>query len=84
MTDQKTNRGQELEKQGWIRQFDMDAGREDEYIELYESLGDEVRVEKMSPDLMEAEKCATCLLADCNKYVIIYTRPKKQEDKPDN
>jgi len=80
---------QELEAQGrinsirWTRQFTIEAGRADEYVELYESLGDEVRVELVTPELMAAlrpaqdmaEECTICLLADCDKYVVIYTRP---------
>jgi hypothetical protein len=70
---------QELEAQGWIRQFTVEGERADEYVELYESLGDEVRVEPVAPDLMVAEECATCLLAACDKYVVIYTRPRERE-----
>ena len=66
---------QELEAQGWTRQFTIEAGRADEYVELYEEMGNEVRVEPVTPDLMVAEECATCLLAACDRYVIIYTRP---------
>ncbi len=65
---------QELEEQGWTRQFTIETKRADEYVELYEEMGHEVRVEAVTPDLMAAEECATCLLAACNEYVIIYTR----------
>ena len=75
-------RVQELVAQGWIRQFTIEAGRADEYVELYESLGDEMRVEPVTPDLMPAEECATCLLAACDKYVIIYARQMEYEDEP--
>ncbi|MFQ5857109.1 MAG: hypothetical protein ACE5LU_15975 [Anaerolineae bacterium] len=72
---------QDLEAQGWVRQFTVEAERADEYVELYESLGNEVRVETVTPDLMVTEECATCLLATCDKYVIIYTRPRDYEPK---
>jgi hypothetical protein len=74
MTEKQTNQARELEAQGWTRQFTIEAERADEYVELYESLGDEVRVEPVTADLMAAEECATCLLAACDKYVVIYTR----------
>ena len=67
--------------QGWVRQFTIEAERADEYVELYESMGHEVRVEAVTPDLMAAEECATCLLAACDRYVIIYTRSEEQRDE---
>jgi hypothetical protein len=74
MTEKQTNQARELEAGGWIRQFTVEAERAAEYVELYESLGDEVRVEPVTADLMAAEECATCLLAAGDKYVVIYTR----------
>jgi hypothetical protein len=59
-----------------MRQFTVELARVAEYVELYESLGHEVRVEPVTPDLMVSEECATCLLAACDRYVFIYTRPK--------
>lgn len=76
MTGEQEVLAQELGAQGWIRQFTVEAERAGEYVELYESLGDEVRVEPVTPDLMVAEECATCLLATCDRYVVIYTRPR--------
>ena len=75
-------RAQELEAQGWTRQFTVEARRADEYVELYEEMGNEVRVEPVTPDLVMglpqaqdvAEECVACLLAACDKYVIIYTQ----------
>lgn len=69
-------RVQELEAQGWTRQFTIELERADEYVELYESLSDKVRVEPVTPDLMVTEECATCLIAACDKYVVIYTRSR--------
>ena len=63
---------------GWIRQFTVDSDRVNEYISLYESLGNQVQVEPMTPDSMTSEECAACLYTECNKYVIIFTR--KRED----
>jgi len=77
-----TGVAQELETQGWIRQFTIEAERADEYIELYKSMGHEVRVEPVTPDLMADEECATCLLAACDEYVIIYTRSEEHKDGP--
>ena len=65
--------------QGWIRRFTIEVERADEYVELYKSLGEEVRLEPATPDLMAAEECTICLLTACDKYVIIYTRPQEHE-----
>jgi hypothetical protein len=73
--DQKTL-AQELEAQGWVQRFTIEAERADEYVELYQSLGDEVRVELVTPELMASEECAVCLLAACDAYRIIYTRSR--------
>jgi hypothetical protein len=66
---------QQLEAQGWARQFTIEVERADEYVELYKSMGNEVRVEPVRPALLAAEECATCMLADSDRYRIIYTRP---------
>jgi hypothetical protein len=65
----------EMEAQGWTRQFTIEVERADEYVELYESLGNEVRVEPVTPELLEPEECTACILAAREKYRIIYTRP---------
>jgi len=88
---------QELETQGrinsirWTCQFTIEAERAEEYVELYEEMGNEVRVEPVIPELMAAlrqaqdvaEECATCLLAACDKYVVIYTRPGEGVNEPE-
>lgn len=70
----KTKRSQ-LEKEGWTRQFTIEEHRLSEYVELYESLGREVRVEPVVPS--EMEECQECYMAECDKYRTIYTRLKQ-------
>jgi len=65
-----------LESEGWTRRFTIEAARADEYVELHESLGDQVRVEALTPDLAPREECRACLVAACDEYVVIYTRPR--------
>lgn len=62
-------------KKGWVKKFTIEEHRVDEYKELYESLGQEVKVESVVPS--EIEGCAECFKVDCEKYRTIYTRPKK-------
>ena len=79
MTAEQTNPAQDLEAQGWVQKFIVESERVVEYADLYESLSNEVRVEPMMPDLMVADECATCLLATCERYVVIYTRPREHK-----
>jgi hypothetical protein len=64
----------ELEKEGWTRQFTADEPRLSEAIEMYKSLGFEVRLEPVVPD-ESSEECAACFEVLCNHYKTIYTRP---------
>jgi len=62
-----------LAAQGWQRRFMADSARLSEYVELYESLGLEVRAEP----IREAEvgpECEPCRLVLCPKFVTLYTR----------
>lgn len=59
--------------------FTIEEHRVDEYVELYKSLNQEVRVEPVVPGEMEG--CTECFKVDCNKYRIIYTRQIKSNNK---
>jgi len=73
-------REEELKRQGWIRQFVTDEPRLSEAVELYKSLGYEVRLEQASFDEVN-QICVNCLEADCVRYKIIYTRLKSKAEK---
>ena len=64
---------------GWKAQFTIESERAQEYIELYESLGNEVRIEPLEPARLQDDECSTCLMEDCDRYTVIYTRPKNDE-----
>jgi hypothetical protein len=64
---------------GWTLQFTIEAGRAQEYIELYQSLGNEVHVRAVDPESLPDEDCSTCLKAASDRYVAIYTRPARVE-----
>jgi len=70
-------REEELKRRGWTKQFTTEEPRLSEAVELYKSLGYEVRLEPASFN-ETSEVCKTCLLADCSKYKTIYTRPKRK------
>jgi hypothetical protein len=69
------SRREDLERQGWTRQFTTDEPRLSEASEEYEKLGFEVLWEPVQPQEMEGE-CSSCLMAACDQYKIIYTRRK--------
>ena len=63
----------ELEKEGWQMQFTTDEPRLSEAVELYESLGYEVRLEPACSELPLPE-CSTCYELFCEKYKTIFIR----------
>ena len=66
----------------WERGFTVEEGRVSEYVELYESIGYEVRVEPATPD--EQEECQKCFKADFDNLKTIYIkRTKNKEDEID-
>ncbi len=67
-----------LAGEGWQRRFMADMERLAEYVELYASLGLEVRTEKVQPDEVSSE-CADCRLVICRQFVTIYTRQSSAE-----
>jgi hypothetical protein len=69
------SRREDLERQGWTRQFTADEPRLSEAAEEYKKLGFEVLLEPVNPQEMEGE-CSSCLMAACDQYKIIYTRRK--------
>ena len=65
----------ELKRKGWVKQFTTDEPRLSEVVELYKSLGYEVRLEKAVFN-KDNETCKTCFQVDCNKCKTIYVRRK--------
>ncbi|MCK4909832.1 MAG: hypothetical protein KAS70_08030 [Planctomycetes bacterium] len=66
--------GKNLEAEGWTKQFTTSEPRLSESVELYQSLGLEVRLE--AADLSNENECQSCLAAEPDKYKTIYTRKK--------
>ena len=69
----------QLDKEGWERKFTIEEYRVNEYVELYKSLNQDVRVEPVVPG--EIEGCTECFKDDCNKFRVIYTRAKEVPEK---
>jgi len=62
----------------WERGFTVEENRVAEYVELYESIGYEVRVEPATPDEMEG--CQVCFKVDFDNLRTIYIKRIKNKD----
>lgn len=73
--DETKSKVVELERAGWQRQFITEEPRLSEAVELYRSLGYEVRLENACGDFPLPE-CASCYETLCDKYKTIFIRRK--------
>lgn len=90
MAAQSQIRIQELEKQGWVKQFVASEPRLSEAVELYKELGFEVHLEPLpagqecdacaGPEGAEKGECRVCFEGFEHLYKIIFTRPAKNCD----
>ena len=68
-----------LVREGWQRRFMADGGRLKEYVDLYQTLGFEVRTEPVTQAEL-AEECGDCRLLICRLFVTVYTRRRAPSD----
>ena len=64
---------QRLIAAGWVRRHLADPDRAKEALDLYRSMGFEVKVQTLSPKDFGA-KCKLCAETVCGSYSMIYTR----------
>ncbi|MFX0142323.1 MAG: hypothetical protein ACFFDN_52270 [Candidatus Hodarchaeota archaeon] len=80
--DEKSEKEEEQEVpsrgKDWERTFTIEESRLNEYIELYESIGYEVRVEPASPD--EIQECQVCFKAEFDNLRTIYIKRTRNND----
>jgi len=62
----------------WERTFTIEERRVSEYVDLYESIGYDVRVEPATPD--EVEECQVCFKAEFDNLRTIYIRRREGKD----
>ncbi|MFX1304111.1 MAG: hypothetical protein ACFFC1_07400 [Promethearchaeota archaeon] len=67
-----------LRGKDWEKGFTVEQDRVNEYVELYQSIGYEVRVEPATPD--EQEECQTCFKAEFDNLRTIYIKRTKNKD----
>lgn len=73
MSDVSGEHEEELREQGWIKRSALDEPRLGEIVDLYKSLGFEVRLEPAHPGDLGAD-CSMCYSESCHKFTMIYTR----------
>lgn len=66
---------EELEKEGWIKRTTIGEPRLSEIVELYKSLGYEVRVEPVKLDELD-EDCKRCYENEADEVKTVYVRKK--------
>lgn len=76
MSEKKGLREKELEKEGWIRQTTIGESRLSEIVELYKSLGYEVRLEPVKVDDLD-EECRRCYEGEINEVKTVYVKKRK-------
>ena len=77
-SNDKKDRDLPVRGKDWERGFTIEENRVSEYVELYESIGYEVRVEPATPD--EIEDCQVCFKAEFNNLRTIYIKRNKNKD----
>jgi len=93
MGNELRSRTEELEKQGWVKQFTASEPRLSEAVDLYRESGFEVHLEPI-PKAGEGdacpgvekdtakEECRICFQGFENQYKTIFTRRKKDFKTP--
>ncbi len=76
MSEKKGLREKELEKERWIRQTTIGEPRLSEIVELYKSLGYEVRLEPVKVNDLDDE-CRRCYEGEINEVKTVYVRKRK-------
>ncbi|MBE0511991.1 hypothetical protein IBX38_02960 [Candidatus Bathyarchaeota archaeon] len=64
------------DKEGWVKQTTIGEPRLSEIVELYRSLGYEVRLEPVKLDELD-EECRRCYESEVDEVKTVYVRKKK-------
>ncbi len=76
MAERKGLREKELAEEGWVKQTTIGEPRLSEIVELYKSLGYEVRLESVKLDELY-EECRRCYESEIDEVKTVYARKKK-------
>ena len=95
MGSERPSRIEELEKDGWVKQFVASEPRLSEAVDLYGELGFDVHLEPL-PKEMECKTCAgteghadtgecrVCFEGFEEQYRIIFTRRRKEQKRSED
>ena len=75
-TLERTEREEELAREGGTKKFTAVEGKLEGYVQMYQEMGFEVLVDVVTPKSL-GQECTTCYSVTCDLYRTIYTRPKK-------
>lgn len=64
----------------WVQRFSGSGRRLEEAVELYQSLGFEVRLEPVDPKALPSEACTACFFVKMGSFYTLYTRPSPKLD----
>jgi hypothetical protein len=95
MVSESPLRGEELQKEGWVKQFVASEPRLSEAVNLYTELGFEVHLEPLPKGQecdtcsgpeghLEKEECRICFEGFEDQYKIIFTRRRKGSNPSEN
>jgi hypothetical protein len=75
-------------EEGWKRRMVASEPRLSEMVEMYESLGFEVRLEEVDPNDpdWDEDECTVCLddPEEAKRTRVVYTRPRTSSDPTDD
>ncbi len=78
-SEKKVERGNPIRGKDWERTFTIEDRRVNEYVDLYKSIGYEVRVEPATPD--EIQECTACFKAEFENLKTIFIKRTINKDK---
>jgi hypothetical protein len=95
MANESKSRVEQLEKEGWVKQFVANEPRLSEAADLYRESGFEVHLEPLAKgqecessagaeDQKEQGECRVCFEGFEDQYKIIFTRRRKDSKRSDD
>ena len=75
MAVEKGLRVKEIQEEGWVKQTTIGEPRLNEIVQLYKSLGYEVRLETVKLDEL-GEECRRCYESEIGEVKTVYVRKK--------
>jgi len=76
MAERKALKEKKLENESWVKQTTIGGPRLSEIVELYKSLGYDVRLEPVKLDELD-EECRRCYESEIDEVKTVYIRKKK-------